>query len=389
MHFNVRVCRRNGDAVVKVKVGVIGGSGYTGLELLRLLLSHPAVEIEAVTSRRHKGKRVDEVNPHLKPFADIEYEDVSVREIARRCDVVFTAVPHGVAMDYVPELLENGVKVIDLSADYRLSCEEYERIYKKRHKDEQFKEGRRTAVYGLTELHAEEIKNAELVANPGCYPTGAILAVAPLVRARKVKCIVFDAKSGISGGGVEPSQRSHFPNLAENIIPYEVTTHRHTAEIRKELKVSVYFTPHVIPAIRGILTTAHVFLRESISEGEIGEIYRQFYEGKKFIRILNEVPSLQNVRGTNFCDIWFEVERGASVGEVSDVGKGGDVGRADKVEEVKEVRGEREVGKSSRVVVISAIDNLVKGGAGQAIQNMNVMFNLREETGLWFPALVP
>jgi len=382
---------RNGDAVVKVKVGVIGGSGYTGLELLRLLLSHPAVEIEAVTSRRHKGKRVDEVNPHLKPFADIEYEDVSVREIARRCDVVFTAVPHGVAMNYVPELLENGVKVIDLSADYRLSCEEYERIYKKRHKDEQFREGRRTAVYGLTELHAEDIADAdaELVANPGCYPTGAILAVAPLVRARKVKCVVFDAKSGISGGGVEPSQRSHFPNLAENIIPYEVTTHRHTAEIRKELKVSVHFTPHVIPAIRGILTTAHVFLRESISEEEIGEIYRQFYEGKKFIRILNEVPSLQNVRGTNFCDIWFEVERGASVGEVSDVGKGGDVGRADKVEEVKEVRGEREVGKSSRVVVISAIDNLVKGGAGQAIQNMNVMFNLREETGLWFPALVP
>ena len=388
MHFNVRVCRRNGDAVVKVKVGVIGGSGYTGLELLRLLLSHPAVEIEAVTSRRHKGKRVDEVNPHLKPFADIEYEDVSVREIARRCDVVFTAVPHGVAMDYVPELLENGVKVIDLSADYRLSCEEYERIYKKRHKDEQFREGLRHAVYGLTELHAEEIKNAELVANPGCYPTGAILAVAPLVRARKVKCVVFDAKSGISGGGVEPSQRSHFPNLAENIIPYEVTTHRHTAEIRKELKVSVHFTPHVIPAIRGILTTAHVFLRESMSEDEIYEIYRQFYEGRKFIRILNEVPSLQNVRGTNFCDIWFEVERGASVGEVSEVGEGSEVGSraADKVEEVKEVG---EVEESSRVVVISAIDNLVKGGAGQAIQNMNVMFNLREETGLWFPALVP
>ncbi|MCU4139607.1 MAG: N-acetyl-gamma-glutamylphosphate reductase [Methanophagales archaeon] len=236
-------------------------------------------------------------------------------------------------------------------------------------------------------MHAEEIKNAELVANPGCYPTGAILAVAPLVRARKVKCVVFDAKSGISGGGVEPSQRSHFPNLAENIIPYEVTTHRHTAEIRKELKVSVHFTPHVIPAIRGILTTAHVFLRESMSEDEIYEIYRQFYEGKKFIRILNEVPSLQNVRGTNFCDIWFEVERGASVGEVSDVGEGGEVGsRADKVEEVKEVG---EVEESSRVVVISAIDNLVKGGAGQAIQNMNVMFNLREETGLWFPALVP
>ena len=368
--------------MVKVKVGVIGGSGYTGLELLRLLLSHPTVEIEAVTSRRHKGKRIDEVNPHLKPFADIEYEDVSVREIARRCDVVFTAVPHGVAMNYVPELLENGIKVIDLSADYRLSCEEYERIYKKRHKDEQFKEGLRHAVYGLTELHDEEIKNAELVANPGCYPTGAILAVAPLVRARKVKCVVFDAKSGISGGGVEPSQRSHFPNLAENIIPYEVTTHRHTAEIRKELKVSVHFTPHVIPAIRGILTTAHVFLRESMSEDEIYEIYRQFYDGKKFIRILNEVPSLQNVKGTNFCDIWFEVERGASVGEVIDVGEEGEVGSraADKVEEVEE---------SSRVVVISAIDNLVKGGAGQAIQNMNVMFNLREETGLWFPALVP
>ncbi|MCW3136624.1 MAG: N-acetyl-gamma-glutamyl-phosphate reductase [Canidatus Methanoxibalbensis ujae] len=342
-----------------IRVGVIGGSGYTGTELLRLLLTHPAVEITVVTSRRHKGKKVHDVNTHLRPFADIEYEDVAVKEIARRCDVVFTAVPHGVSMKYVPELLENGVRVIDLSADYRLKCEEYERIYGK-HEDEAFRRGEREAVYGLTEIHPE-VSSAVLVANPGCYPTGAILAVAPIVHEFDVCCTVIDAKSGISGGGSEPSARSHFPNLAENIIPYDVTTHRHTAEIRQEIlryrDVRVHFTPHVIPTIRGILTTAHVFIRGHADREDIREAYEHFYADCKFIRILNDVPSLRDVRGTNFCDIWFDVEEA-----------GGDEVRA---------------------VVISAIDNLVKGGAGQAIQNMNLMFKMPEEEGLWFPGIVP
>ncbi|MGB2841498.1 MAG: N-acetyl-gamma-glutamyl-phosphate reductase [Halobacteriota archaeon] len=349
-----------------INAGIIGGAGYTGLELVRLLLMHPEVEISVVTSRRYRGKKVSDVNPHLFPFIELEYEDVDTEEIADRSDIVFVAVPHGSAMDYVPELMERGAKVIDLSADYRLKKEEYERIYKREHKDKE----ERKAVYGLTELHPE-VASADLVANPGCYPTGAILAVAPLVKEGLVKQVVFDAKSGISGAGVEPSETSHFPNLAENIIPYQITEHRHVAEMRMELHVKVSFTPHVIPSIRGILTTAHVFLAESEKtktkplqglrgrgaephNDEIVEIYKRFYVDKRFIRLREGMPSLSSVRGTNFCDIRLEVEE-----------------------------------KSDRIVVISAIDNLVKGGSGQAIQNMNLMFGLTEEEGLWFPGLVP
>jgi len=362
-----------------INAGIIGGAGYTGLELVRLLVMHPEVEISVVTSRRYKGKKVSDVNPHLFPFIELEYEDVDTEEIADRSDIVFVAVPHGSAMDYVPELMARGAKVIDLSADYRLKKEDYERIYRREHKDKE----ERKAVYGLTELHPE-VASADLVANPGCYPTGAILAVAPLVKEvspyracgvvgqspTMVKQVVFDAKSGISGAGVEPSETSHFPNLAENIIPYQITEHRHVAEMRMELHVKVSFTPHVIPSIRGILTTAHVFLdtRETKTKplqglqgrgaephnDEIEEIYKRFYEGKRFIRLREGIPSLSSVRGTNFCDIRLEVEE-----------------------------------KSNRIVVISAIDNLVKGGSGQAIQNMNLMFGLAEEEGLWFPGLVP
>jgi N-acetyl-gamma-glutamyl-phosphate reductase len=310
-----------------------------------------------VTSRRYKGKKISDVNPHLEPFIELEYEDVDTKEIADRTDIVFLAVPHGSAMDYVPQLRAREARVIDLSADYRLKKEEYERIYKRQHKDKD--KEKRKSVYGLTELHPE-VADADLIANPGCYPTGAILAVAPLVKGNegggRVKQVVFDSKSGISGAGAEPSDKSHFPNLAENIVPYEVTAHRHVAEMRMELSVKVSFTPHVIPSIRGILTTAHVFIEENeaITQDEIEETYKRFYEGKRFMRLRKGLPSLSSVRGTNFCDIGFKIEE-----------------------------------KSDRIVVISAIDNLVKGGSGQAIQNMNLMFGLDEREGLWFPGLVP
>ena len=340
-----------------IKAGIIGGAGYTGLELVRLLLMHPEVEISVVTSRRYKGKPISDVNPHLEPFIELEYEDVDTKEIADRADIVFLAVPHGSAMDYVPQLRARGARVIDLSADYRLKKDEYERIYKRQHKDKD--KERRKSVYGLTELHPE-VADADLIANPGCYPTGAILAVAPLVKGNegggRVKQVVFDSKSGISGAGAEPSAKSHFPNLAENIVPYEVTAHRHVAEMRMELGVKVSFTPHVIPSIRGILTTAHVFIEENEAktQDEIEETYKRFYEGKRFIRLRKGLPSLSSVRGTNFCDIGFKIEE-----------------------------------ESDRIVVISAIDNLVKGGSGQAIQNMNLMFGMDEREGLWFPGLVP
>ncbi|MFV9677120.1 MAG: N-acetyl-gamma-glutamyl-phosphate reductase [Methanosarcinales archaeon] len=332
-----------------IRAGIIGGTGYTGIELIRLLVMHPEIDLAVVTSRRYKGEKVSKVYPHLFPFIELEYEDVDTKEIAKRSDVVFVAVPHGTAMDYVPGLMAQGVTVIDLSADYRLKKAEYERVYKRKHKDKEERE----AVYGLTELHPE-VAEADLVANPGCYPTGAILAVAPLVKAGLVSQVVFDSKSGISGAGAEPSETSHFPNLAENIIPYKITEHRHVAEMRNELGVKVSFTPHVIPSIRGILTTAHVFLAEEKKREELEAIYKLFYAGKRFVRLREGTPSLSFVRGTNFCDIGISVE-------------------AD----------------SDRVVVVSAIDNLVKGGSGQAIQNMNVMFGLEEEAGLWFPGLVP
>ncbi|NYT02584.1 MAG: N-acetyl-gamma-glutamyl-phosphate reductase [Methanosarcinales archaeon] len=340
-----------------INVGIIGGSGYTGGELLRLLSTHPEAKVVSVTSRKLAGKRVDSVHQHIRGLCDLSFEAPRAAEMAERCDVVFTAVPHGTAMDWVPALLDNGARVIDLSADYRLPLEVFEAAYGIKHR------AFREAAFGMPELHPE-VRGARLVANPGCYPTGASLAAAPLVNAGLVDRVVFDSKSGISGAGAEPTDTSHYPNLAENVRGYKLTTHRHYPEIRQELtrldsKVKVSFTPHVVPAIRGILTTAHAFVREEARDviqdrEEISRIYREFYKEAHFIRFPTGVPMLGAVRGSNFCDIAFEAEKG-----------------------------------SDRVVIISAIDNLVKGASGQAIQNMNLMMGLDETTGLWFPGGAP
>ncbi|MDY6966693.1 MAG: N-acetyl-gamma-glutamyl-phosphate reductase [Halobacteriota archaeon] len=332
-----------------IDVGVIGGSGYTGVELIRLISNHPGVKIKIITSRRFEGRKISDVHPHLRSISELFYEGADVQKVADVSDLVFTAVPHGTAMEYVPELLECGVRVVDLSADYRLNPDEYKRVYGK-------EADRRDAVYGLPELHSE-ISKAELVANPGCYPTGAILAVVPLVKNGVVKQVVFDSKSGITGAGADPTEVSHYPNLAENIVAYKITTHRHKAEIVQELdpqnKVHISFTPHVIPCKRGILTTAHVFVNKDLSHDDIDTMYQEFYEGKPFIR-LTGIPSLGSVRGSNFCDIGFEIEEG-----------------------------------TNRIVVISAIDNLIKGASGQAIQSMNLMLGLDEKTGLWMSGFSP
>ncbi len=334
-------------------IGIIGGSGYTGGELLRLLSQHPEAKLRAVTSRSKKGQKVSDTHTHLKKICDMEFEDLSAKEVASRSDIVFTAVPHGTAMAVVPELLDAGVKVIDLSADYRLKSEVFEKIYKIKHTDP------RKVVYGIPELHPE-VAEEKLVANPGCYPTGATLAAAPLADAGVIERVVFDSKSGISGAGAEPTATSHYPNMAENIQAYKLTSHRHGAEIVQELSSldgglkSISFTPHVIPSVRGILTTAHIFVKEELSEEEVSDIYRNFYQDKPFIRLIKGIPMLTGVRGSNFCDIGFEIEKG-----------------------------------SDRIVVISAIDNLVKGASGQAIQNMNLMFGLPEASGLWTPAIAP
>ncbi|AKG91865.1 N-acetyl-gamma-glutamyl-phosphate reductase [Geoglobus ahangari] len=332
-----------------VRVGIIGGTGYTGSELLRILARHPEAEIAAVSSRKEKGKKLWEVHPHLKGFYDLEFVEPDFA-VFSECDVVFTAVPHGEAMKYVPELYEAGVRVVDLSADYRLSKEKYEEVYGKEH------EAYIDAVYGLTELHRDEIRGAKLVANPGCYPTGAILAVAPLADLELVERVVFDSKSGITGAGASPTEFTHYPNLHEAIVPYKITEHRHYHEMEQELRrfqedIRVSFTPQVFPGSRGILTNAHVFLRGELEQDELEEIYRKFYDGCYFIRMQRSVR-LSYVRGSNFVDI--------------SVHKGRD-----------------------RVVVVSAIDNLVKGASGQAVQNMNVMLGLDERLGLDYPPLFP
>lgn len=340
-----------------IDVGIVGGSGYTGGELLRLLANHPEARAVVVTSRKLAGKPVSSTHPHLRDICSLNFEAPSAKEVAERCDIVFTAVPHGTAMDWVPDLLDAGTKVIDLSSDYRLPVEVFEKTYGTKHR------APRPAVFGMTELHPE-VAGAKLVGNPGCYPTGATLAVAPLAKAGLIERVVFDSKSGISGAGVEPTETSHYPNMAENVIPYKLTTHRHVPEIKQELGrlspgVKINFTPHVVPSVRGILTTAHVFAREEAvaaiqDKAALMEIYRDFYKNAHFIRMSDGVPKLASVRGSNFCDIYFEPE------------KGGD-----------------------RLVVISAIDNLVKGASGQAIQNMNLMAGMDERTGLWFPGMAP
>jgi len=340
------------SGVGMIEIGIVGGSGYTGSELLRLLCFHPEVEVKTVTSRKHEGKEIWKLHSFLKGFYNLKFVNPELKYFDG-CKAVFLAVPHGEAMKFAPKFLEVGIKVIDISADYRLDKETYEEVYQKEHIGFDIDA---KPVYGLTELYREELRKAELVANPGCYPTGTILAAAPLAAEELIERVIFDSKSGISGAGASVSEFTHYPNLHEAIVPYKVTNHRHYREMVQELgklqgEVKVSFTPQVFPGSRGILTNAHIFLRGELEEKEIREIYEKFYSGCYFIRF-QETIRLSYVRGSNFCDIAI-------------------------------FPGE------DRIVVSSAIDNLVKGASGQAIQNMNVMFGLDEARGLDFPPLFP
>lgn len=326
-------------------IAIVGASGYAGGDLIRLLLSHPSAEIVCITSRKLAGRPVEAAHPHLKGFSDLRFENPAVEEI--EADVAFLAVPHTTGMKYARPLLKRGIRVIDLSADYRLPRETFERVYGVPHTD-YF-----DAPYGLPELHRREIEGAEFVSNPGCFPTGAMLAAAPL--AGLAHTIVFDSKTGVSGAGDNPSEVTHYPNVGDNVNPYKWTSHRHLAEMRQELAklgsgARVYFTPHLVPVNRGILTTAHILLEEPLGQEEVDGMYRDFYRDEPFVRLQH--PVLAAVRGTNFCDIGAETE-------------------------------------GQRVVVISAIDNLGKGASGQAIQNMNLMCGLPETEGLLVPGLLP
>ena len=343
------------------KVSIAGATGYTGIELLRLLVKHPEVEIVTLTAESHAGKNIAEVAPSLKGWVDQTLVKLSP-DVAQECDLLFLALPHTTSMQHVPELLQSKCKIIDLSADYRLhDAQVYGEWYKTPHLNP---EVIKKAVYGLSELHRKQIKSAQLVANPGCYPTSAILALAPLMKESWVdaQSIIIDAKSGVSGAGRKLSQPTQFCEANESVTAYGLGEHRHTPEIEQELKklsgseLTVSFSPHLMPMTRGMLTTAYINLKKTVSLDELHDHFAKFYKNERFVRVLDagKYANTAHVAGSNFCDIGVQVDT-----------------------------------RNQRAIVTSAIDNLMKGASSQAIQNMNLMLGIDETTGLDAPPLFP
>ncbi len=343
---------------------IIGGSGYTGAELLRLLASHPDVEICAVTSRQYAGTKVTTVYPSLSGYYDsltyCDPDEISPESIPNvKAGVVFSALPHGVSQASVLPFIEAGVKVIDLSADFRLNNVE---VYEKWYCGHTASEYLSKAVYGLPELYRESIKGATLVANPGCFPTGAILALAPIMNCLYdvSKPVVIDSKSGVTGAGRKAAVETSFVELNEGFKAYKVGSHRHTPEISQELsalagsEVSVTFTPHLLPVSRGILTTAYVWLKEPVTASTIHTLYKDTYTSEPFVRLLEYglFPDIADVRGSNYCDIGIYYDE-----------------------------------NDHKLIIVSVIDNLVKGASGAAVQNMNLLFGLDETTALTTPPI--
>lgn len=333
-------------------VGIIGATGYTGSELVRILFNHPDVEIKIITSESHTGKKFSEIHLQFKNIFDIEL--TSAKDLkTNNLDILFLALPHGVSMEYVKKFICKDIKIIDLSGDFRLSSKSvYEEWYKK---DHTFEDGFESAVFGIPELYEEDIKNAKLVANPGCFPTGAILALAPLLNKNIIEKnkIIIDSKTGVTGAGVTPKLVTHFPNVNENFKPYGLKSHRHTIEIEEQLSkisqsaIKLQFTPHLLPVDRGILTSVYSVPLNSIKGKSLNELYKKFYINSEFIRIVNDPPEIKNIRGTNYVDIYPAYDE-----------------------------------RTNNIIVFSALDNMVKGAAGQAIQNMNIMLGIKSSTGL-------
>lgn len=344
-----------------VKVAIFGASGYTGQELARILLSHPQAELVAVTSRRFAGMPVAEVFPALSGLTSLKYQNVKPKEIADASDVIFLALPHGVSMDVAPVFIQAGKKVIDLSADYRLrDLATYENWYAKHSSAGILKD----AVYGIPELYRQEIKKTKLVANPGCYPTSIILGLAPALKNKLLdtSTIIADSASGVSGAGREPQTDSLFCEVEGGFKAYKVGKHRHTPEIEQELnslageKFAISFTPHLLPVKRGILSTIYASLKKEITLPELHSLYSSFYAAEKFVRLCpaGAYPNISSVCGSNYCDIGLALDP-----------------------------------RTKRVIIMAAIDNLIKGAAGQAVQNMNIICGFEEEAGLEAVPLYP
>ncbi|MFH2137047.1 MAG: N-acetyl-gamma-glutamyl-phosphate reductase [Candidatus Omnitrophota bacterium] len=336
-----------------LKIAVIGATGYAGEELIKILVRHPDAQITNLVAKIEESCPINTIFPWLTGILDIECQnEVNVEKIANDCDIVFLALPHRVSMQIAPDFLKKGKKVIDFSADYRLKdINEYEKWYEVAHTNKEFVE---KSVYGLCELYREQIKKAQLIANPGCFPTGAILACAPFLKGKLVeKDIIIDAKTGVSGAGRKASIALLFSEVNENFKAYRVCNHQHSPEILQELRalssedVSLIFVPHLVPMNRGILSTIYMRLKKNISVFEAVDLVKNFYADSPFVRIrpADEFPEIKDVAHTNFCDIGLKI--------------------VDK-----------------QLIVIAAIDNLVKGAAGQAVQNFNIMFGLDETLGM-------
>jgi N-acetyl-gamma-glutamyl-phosphate reductase len=339
-----------------IKVGIIGASGYTGGELIRLLAGHPEAKVTALTSRTHVGKKLEEVFPVFVGWDGPVFGGTDTPEAVADCDAVFLATPHGVAMELAPTLLANGQKVIDLGADFRFrEPQVFETWYKQPHSQPELT--KQKAVYGLPELYRQKIKGAQVIGNPGCYPTSVILGSYPFIKAGVIDLtrIIIDSKSGVSGAGRKADLAYNFSELTANFKAYALPNHRHTPEIEQELSllggqpVIVSFTPHLLPVSRGILTTLHLALTKPLTTTEAEELVTATYRDEPFVKLIASpgLPELKGVVGTNFCHIGVRVDP-----------------------------------RSKQLIVISVIDNMVKGAAGQAIQNMNLMFGLPETTGL-------
>ncbi len=345
-----------------IKIAICGGSGYTGIELLRILAGHPDAQVAAITSEKSAGKKLTALFPHLHKYQNLLFEPLNKEKLLGKADIFFLALPHGASQEAVNFFFRNGKKVIDLSADYRLrDPDTYKHWYGLSH---DFLPALQKAVYGLPEVYRNKIRKARLIANPGCYPTSAILGLLPAVKGRLIdpSSIVIDSKSGTSGAGRKADIAVSFCEVNEGFKAYGIGTHRHTPEIEQELsflageKITVDFTPHLLPLDRGILSTMYAKLWKKTDTPSVLSIYKTRYAAEPFVKVLDEgvYPNIKNVRGTNYCELGVKVNA-----------------------------------RTNTLIIVSAIDNLVKGASGQAIHNMNIMAGIEEKRGLANLALFP
>ncbi len=338
-----------------IRAGILGVTGYAGIELLRILVNHPEVEVTMLVSGSSVGKRISDFYPNFKNICDMELEELNYDKIDEKCDVVFTSLPHGASDEIIAKLYEKNVKIVDLSGDYRYDdVAVYEKWYGIEHKNKGLL---KESVYGMCELYREKIQKARLIGNPGCYTTASILGAVPLIKSGFVSTenIIIDAKSGVSGAGRGLAQPFHFVECTETTKAYKIATHRHTSEIEQEYskaagkEVMISFTPHLVPQKRGIYATIYMNLTDDYTDEQLLDAYRVFYKDCPFVRICDEgkIAESKHVNGSNYIDIGLKVDK-----------------------------------RLKRVIVTSTIDNLIKGAAGQAVQNMNLMFGIDETKGL-------